>query len=84
MSAALVSALTQRERDYRAILDLLPEAETTARQDLREAIEMVSCLRRLLPGCSVEQVHKAFGAPGDFGYETVIGDALSRFYRGQA
>lgn len=28
------------------------------------------------------QSHKAFGAPGDFGYESVIGDALSRLHRG--
>jgi hypothetical protein len=47
-------------------------------------VELVRCLRRLLAGRSVDEVHRAFGAPGDFGYETAIGDALSRVYRGEA
>jgi hypothetical protein len=81
--SALVSALSRRESDYRSALKRLPEAEEEVRHDAREAIELIGCLRRLLPSCTLEQIHKAFGAPGDFGYESVIGDALSRFYRGQ-
>ena len=28
-----------------------------------------------------KKIHKAFGAPGDFGYTTSIGQALQRLYR---
>lgn len=83
----LSDALGQRELDYREALDRVvavvendPAAYETARL-LREAIELTGCLRRLLPACNVEQIHRAFGAPGDFGYETPLGDALSRLYR---
>lgn len=51
-----------------------------AARDVREAAELVRCLRRLLAGRTVEEIHRAFGAPGDFGYETPIGDALARVY----
>jgi hypothetical protein len=84
----LVDALAAREREYRAALDRLNEAlepeqwEATqsAYHLLREAIEIVRCARRMVPACTLEQVHKAFGAPGDFGYETPIGAALARVY----
>jgi len=29
---------------------------------------------------TVAELHGAFGAPGDFGYETPIGSALARLY----
>jgi len=32
---------------------------------------------------AVDQVHKAFGAPGDYGYDTTEGKALIRLYRAQ-
>lgn len=49
---------------------------------LREAEELVRCLRRLVGFCTPDDIHKAFGAPGDFGYETPIGAALAKVYRG--
>lgn len=83
----LAVALAERERDYRAAIgrleDLL-ENDATAYADarlLREAAEVVGCCRRLLSACTVDDIHRAFGAPGDFGYETTLGDALSRLYR---
>lgn len=86
----LAVALSQRQRDYRDALDRIvaevgdnQEAYASARL-LREAIELVGCLRRLLPACDVTQLHAAFGAPGDFGYETPVGDALSRLYHGKS
>ena len=87
--SALVAAIRSREADYAGSLDHLIEHvesdvdATGHAQQLREAVELVRCLRRLVPHCTVEQIHKAFGAPGDFGYETAIGDALARFYRGK-
>jgi len=47
-------------------------------RDLKEASELVRVLGRLLAGKSV---HEAFGAPGDWGYGTPIGDALLEVYR---
>lgn len=47
---------------------------------LRIAIDLSHCLRRLVEGRSQQEVHKAFGAPGDFGYESPIGAALQKVY----
>jgi hypothetical protein len=88
-NAALVAALTKRTNEYSANLDHIrdviendPESWEKA-STLREAIELTRCLRRLLKGRTVAEIHAAFGAPGDFGYESLIGDALSRTYRGE-
>jgi hypothetical protein len=43
----------------------------------RDTAELLCCLARLVAG---KTVHKAFGAPGDWGYGTPIGDALKDFY----
>jgi hypothetical protein len=60
-------------------------AEARARdvEDMREAMELLRCLRRTLEGKSPREIHDAFGAPGDFGYDTAIGDALARTYQGE-
>lgn len=50
---------------------------------LRNASEMVRILRRLAAGRTVQEIHDAFGAPGDWGYGTPVGDALARLYRGE-
>lgn len=79
-------ALAQRQAEYRRIVNRLRDEDVVTGGDveaLREAIELAGCLRRLLPGRTVAEIHLAFGAPGDFGYETPIGDALSRLYRGE-
>lgn len=52
--------------------------------DLRMSVALIGVLRRLVRGKSLKEIHNAFGAPGDWGYETVLGDALSRIYRGEA
>jgi hypothetical protein len=61
----------------------LPDVSSGDIRDLREALELVGCLRRLIAGRTVAEIHKAFGAPGDFGYETPIGDALYQLYQGK-
>jgi hypothetical protein len=85
----LVDALRKREREYYEALGKLEsfadeddEARKSARE-LREAVEMVRVLRRIVPSCDLKAIHSAFGAPGDFGYDTPVGDALSRLYRGE-
>lgn len=84
----LVDAIQQRESAYAhgvyRALDAI-ENDPEVYDDvsvLREAVELVRCLRRVVPHLTVDQIHKAFGAPGDFGYETLIGNAMSRLYRG--
>jgi predicted RNase H-like nuclease (RuvC/YqgF family) len=85
----LRDAIAERERRYMVAIDAVREAEDDnsdlegVAEDLREAFELVRCLRRLLDGRTVQEIHRAFGAPGDFGYETPIGKALSRLYRGE-
>lgn len=87
----LRDAITERERIYNDAIDRLRELATPEIESevydltflLREAIEMARCARRLLPGRTVREVHAAFGAPGDFGYHTPIGDALNKLYRGE-
>lgn len=87
----LVDALTARERTYTDAIDRLVEISSdyndaescNLREGLRECVELVRCLRRIVPGCSIEEIHRAFGAPGDFGYDTSIGAALARLYRGE-
>jgi hypothetical protein len=52
------------------------------REDLsdheKDNAELINVLARLLEG---KTPYQAFGAPGDWGYETVIGDALAEAYR---
>lgn len=49
---------------------------------LTEVLEFVRIVRRLTEVSSVREIHKWFGAPGNWGYETPIGDALSKLYNG--
>jgi hypothetical protein len=86
----LQKALNQRERDYgealtqlRDLLDAAPPETERAIETLREAVYLAACLRRLLDGRTLQEIHKAFGAPGDFGYQTLIGDTLYKTYRGE-
>ena len=88
---ALVDALALRERQCRDVVNRLRAAEPLTDLELdevvhllREAVELVGCLRRLVPVGDLQALHRAFGAPGDFGYETPIGDALARLYRGES
>lgn len=86
-NSQLVNALLVREREYAEALDRIednidPEA-LGATVMLGEAIELCRVLRRVVPALDLPTIHRAFGAPGDFGYETPIGDALSRLYRGE-
>lgn len=87
--SALERALALKESEIAEAIgrlrDLAPREtfnevyELTAR--LREAQTLVGCLRRLTRGRSVRALHDAFGAPGDFGYETPLGAALWDAYR---
>lgn len=86
---ALKRALQTQEQDLRDIIDAIRVLDDDALpgldlgvtvEQMRLSAELVGCLRRLIDECSVGQIHRAFGAPGDFG-ETPIGEALARLYR---
>jgi hypothetical protein len=51
---------------------------------LRLNLTLLGCLKRLCAGRTAQEIHAAFGAPGDFGYGTPLGDALMRIYRGES
>lgn len=88
--AALQSALEGVEREARRGLERLrelasPEAENEVYDItlmLRRNVVLLGCLRRLCAGRTTRELHAAFGAPGDFGYGTQLGDALFQIYRG--
>lgn len=83
----LAKVIAAVERDARRVRDRLRAAEnitTDAEEHTLDLVaELAGCLRRLLPGRSLVEIHRAFGAPGDFGYDTPLGDALARLYRGE-
>lgn len=81
----VVAALTSRHRAYLRALDRLRELTPASDADelaatLREAVTLVGCLRQMVKGRDAAEIHAAFGAPGDFGYETTLGAALARTY----
>lgn len=83
MSAAnkpLVDALKEREYAYAQAIERIDDDKV--RHEMREAAELVRCLRRLVMTSGTAEIHAAFGAPGDFGYQTAIGAALASVYRG--
>lgn len=58
-------------------------ADETSDQDtrtLRDGAELIRVLARMVAGKTIQEVHRAFGAPGDWGYETPIGNTLSNLY----
>jgi hypothetical protein len=87
MNEKLKAAIVTRANTYRAAIDKLRDAVEhdqeawAAANELREAVELVRCLGRLVEGRTVQELHKAFGAPGDFGYESAIGSVLDATYR---
>ena len=53
--------------------DMPPESV----RELREAAELICVLSRIIDG---QSVYRAFGAPGDWGYQYPLGNALSLLY----
>lgn len=94
-AGSLAAALEHEARDYdeaidglRALVDAgvvqIPhdlELYDLARK-LRNSAELVRSLRRLVDVSTTQEIHGAFGAPGDWGYGTPVGAALASLYRG--
>lgn len=53
----------------------------TLKTTVRTAIDLIDALKKLARGRTLGELHDAFGAPGEWGYETAFGQALSEFYR---
>lgn len=91
MATNLEQALRSRENACTEAIDRLRELATDDTEDevhdltriLREAVELARCMRRSVPHMTPSEIHRAFGAPGDWGYHTPIGDALARIYSGE-
>jgi hypothetical protein len=86
---ALQSAVRGREHVFYRAIDRLRELATEETENevydlttqLKEALFLLACTRRLIDGRTTREIYKAFGAPGDFGYEKPIGQALDALYR---
>lgn len=50
------------------------------REAIRTAQTLLECLCALTKGRTMRSIHDAFGAPGDFGYQTPIGQDLRKIY----
>ena len=76
MSAALLGKALRGEADKiynvrNELRDGDSERDDRLYRDLNNAAELARILARIIEGKSISE---AFGAPGDFGYDTPIGD----------
>ncbi len=78
MSTELISALRAVADTPRMVAYTSDDFDAKTSRELKEASELILVLVRLIEGKSL---HTAFGAPGDWGYGTPIGDALLATYR---
>lgn len=67
----LAAAISQRAEDVHI-------GESVDPQLYSDAKDLLRALARIVNG---ESLHSAFGAPGDWGYQTPIGRALAEVYR---
>ena len=63
-----------------------PDENTLAslKNTVRIAVDLIDALKKLARGRTLGELHDAFGAPGEWGYETAFGEALSKFYRAES
>lgn len=79
MGASSIEAAIYRE--LRNVLcnraKAMTDADENCGPEVRDNAELLRVLARMVEGKSV---YEAFGAPGDWGYETPIGEALKTCY----
>jgi len=65
-------------REMKTIVDVVVDADVpeieTVRDDLRDVKDLLGVLALIVAGTPI---YRAFGSPGDWGYETAIGKALA-------
>lgn len=73
--------MTPREQ-LRAALSEIEKGADNARNILHvsEAVRLVNAIRFFVKEAPVSEIHRLFGAPGDWGYDTPLGAALHRLY----
>lgn len=84
----LASAIYQEERACLQAIERLREVASAETENevydltvtLKKAVVLCGCLRRMVEERAPMEVHRSFGAPGDFGYESSIGSALASVY----
>jgi hypothetical protein len=74
---AILGVAATVETTYRRLEDIESGGEFQQQRGLRHAYELILTLGRLVDGKSL---HDAFGAPGDWGYDTPMGQALYAHY----
>ena len=65
---------TKLAEAIRVHADKVDRGGPRSRDDDRTTAELIRCLARMIEG---KTLYQAFGAPGDWGYETPIGMALA-------
>lgn len=58
----------------------IEEAGYEPRRVFFTSVQLLRVLRSLAEKASAQEIHRTFGAPGDWGYYTPIGAALYRLY----
>ena len=89
LTFALVETVRKRVLEHQdtvedlllAVGDDLDEALYAKARALRELGKLAMRLSSLLATSSPDQVRKALGAPGDFGYQNPVGAAMFAFYK---
>lgn len=80
---ALVGVLAQIEKSTRKAQSLAEDDLAAGHLALRQ-LELLGHLtytvRLFVRTATPGEIHRLFGAPGDWGYDTPLGDALYRFY----
>ena len=73
-SKKLAAAVREMKAKVDVIMDAdVPEVEAV-RDDLRDVKDLLGVLAHIVDG---KPIDKAFGSPGDWGYQTAIGAALA-------
>ena len=58
----------------------IKEAGYEPRHVFFKSVRLLDVLRCFAEKATVQEIHRTFGAPGDWGYHTPLGDALYRLY----
>ena len=82
VSAALRGIAAEVCTSREMLRDLLPEgADESAVSALRTGERVIALFSRVTATMTPDELHRLFGAPGDWGYDTPLGDALYETYR---
>lgn len=82
VAAALRGIAAEVSTSLDMLRDLLPEgADESAVNALRTGEHVIAVFARVTATMTPAELHRVFGAPGDWGYDTPLGDALYAAYK---